>query len=169
MTQPNVPQPHPANSAEVLAMSEPSSVDRVVAAAAHLGMFAGFWFLAPLAIYFWKKDESRFVSFHAAQALLLCFMQLAISTGGLIAYLIGTILIVAIAGVTKSEPMVLIGWALVALAAIAVALAPTVLSIMGGYHAFLGRTWKMPIVGRMVEGWLTKRDAERASAAAKAP
>ena len=47
----------------------PSKSDRMGAAIAHAGtVFA--WFLAPLLVYMVKRGESKYVEFHAMQALL---------------------------------------------------------------------------------------------------
>lgn len=61
-----------------------SSDDKTMAMIAHvLGIFTGF--IGPLIIYLIKKDQSRFVTFHAMQAL--CF-QVAIAILYVICYII---------------------------------------------------------------------------------
>ena len=51
--------------------------DRMMAMLANLlGIFAGF--IGPLVIYLVKKDESRFVAFHALQALYFNLMVLVV-------------------------------------------------------------------------------------------
>ena len=112
-----------------------------------------------------RKTSRVSLPFTAAQALLLCFLQVAVSTLGLVCYLIGTIIVVAVAGATESAPLVMITWALLALVIVSAALAPTVLSLIGGFQAFQGRHWRMPLIGKMVERWLLKRDAEQREAA----
>jgi hypothetical protein len=47
---------------------QPSTEERLLAAAAHLTLFMGFWIVGPLVLYFWQKERSRFVAFHAVQA-----------------------------------------------------------------------------------------------------
>jgi len=63
----------------------PSQDERNLAAASHL-LSIPFPFLAPAAIFFWKRSSSRFVALHAAQAFfealvlnIVLFIALAIS------------------------------------------------------------------------------------------
>jgi len=54
---------------EFLSTFGPSKSERMAAAIAHAGtVFA--WFLAPLLVYMVKRGESKYVEFHAMQALL---------------------------------------------------------------------------------------------------
>lgn len=58
------------NAAAIEAAQTPE--DRIVAGAAYLSTFVpGLWVLCPLVIYYWKGRSSRFIGFHAVQALLL--------------------------------------------------------------------------------------------------
>jgi len=61
---------YPQNPPPV-APAAPVQEHRLIAACAHLSFLSGFWFVAPLAIYAWKRRESRFVAFHAMQAAVL--------------------------------------------------------------------------------------------------
>ncbi len=54
-----------------LPQSMPSQDDRVLAACAHLSFLAGFWLIAPIAIYVAKRKESHFVAFTALQAVVV--------------------------------------------------------------------------------------------------
>ena len=49
--------------------TSPSSSERLAAVIAHVGTWFG-WFLVPLCVYLIKRGESRYVEFHAMQALL---------------------------------------------------------------------------------------------------
>jgi uncharacterized protein len=56
-----------------LSFDRPSSHERLAVLIAHAGtLFA--WFLAPLVVYLLKRNESRYVEFHALQSLLWSLM-----------------------------------------------------------------------------------------------
>jgi uncharacterized membrane protein len=50
-------------------VSDPSPQDRFAALVAHGGTFFA-WFLAPILVFLLKREDSRYVEFHALQALL---------------------------------------------------------------------------------------------------
>lgn len=61
--------PAEAPPVDLMTSFGPSKSDRMGAALAHAGtVFA--WFLAPLLVYMVKRGESKYVEFHAMQALL---------------------------------------------------------------------------------------------------
>jgi uncharacterized membrane protein len=80
-----------------LPSSAPSAVeyelaDRSLAVAAYLGYLVGLWLIAPIAVYLLRRRRSRFVAFHAAQAILLHLLFGALLTVcGLFATLVGAI------------------------------------------------------------------------------
>jgi uncharacterized Tic20 family protein len=47
----------------------PTSNEKIAAVLAHAGTIVA-WFLAPLIVYLVKRDESKYVEYHALQALL---------------------------------------------------------------------------------------------------
>lgn len=53
------------------ATTAPSQEDRLLAAAAYLSYFTGFWLVVPIVIYVLKRDKSRFVAHHALRAIVL--------------------------------------------------------------------------------------------------
>lgn len=52
-----------------MALTSASPNDRLAAVIAHAGTWFS-WFLAPLCVYVLKRGESRYVEFHALQALI---------------------------------------------------------------------------------------------------
>lgn len=65
------------NTATGLA-SLPTSNDRFAAAVAHAGTWVG-WFFVPLCVYLVKRGESRYVEFHALQALVWSLLGTVVS------------------------------------------------------------------------------------------
>ncbi len=99
-----------------------SQEDRTMAMLAHiLGVFTGF--LGPLIIWLIKKDQSRFVAFHAMQAL---FFQVAIN------------LVMLVLAVTV----------VLALAVPLVWVAGIVFGVLGGLAANKGDWYDLPVVGK---------------------
>lgn len=45
--------------------------ERMLASTAYFAALAGMWLVVPVALYFWKGRQSRFIGFHAIQAVLL--------------------------------------------------------------------------------------------------
>jgi uncharacterized membrane protein len=67
-----------------LSIDRPTSTERLAVLIAHAGtVFA--WFLAPLVVYLLKRNDSRYVEFHALQSLLWSLMGtlVALATCGL--------------------------------------------------------------------------------------
>jgi uncharacterized Tic20 family protein len=84
-------------------------------------------FIAPLVVYLVYKDKSKFVAFHALQAL---YFQLAV-------------LVIALLCIPLC--FILIGFALL----IVLVLADLVLPILGCIGANNGELWEYPVVGAM--------------------
>lgn len=81
----------------------PTQEEKTLALVAHLGALLT-WFIAPLVVYLIKKDESKYVAFHALQALyfsLACSVILMVTIPLLIGFVLWPIPIVfhIIAGV----------------------------------------------------------------------
>ena len=128
-----------------------SSLDRLWAAAAHLGPFFGFWLLAPLVVWLVKRGGSEFARWHSWQALVLTLwsffgvvlgvlvLGLAVLVGGLLDKL----------GLRDApEYVVLVG----ALPVGFVVLFSVAMSAIGGLKALRGKPWTMPIIGRIARG-----------------
>lgn len=54
-----------------LSPGDPTAYERMTAAVAHVSGYMGLLVLGPLLVYFWQRDRSRFVAFHAVQAAVL--------------------------------------------------------------------------------------------------
>ena len=78
--------------AAVVPLPEPTQDERTLATLAHALQMVGWW-IAPLVIFFVKR-ESKFVAFHALQALFLQIILLVVWFGGMgvwFAVLFGTV------------------------------------------------------------------------------
>lgn len=102
-----------------------SQDDRTMALIAYIGG-AFVSFIVPLVIYFIKKDQSKFVAFHAMQAMIF---HIAI----LICYFIGVPLIAVLIGI----PIVL-----------AVGILSIVFSVIAALAANKGEWYEIPVVGK---------------------
>lgn len=109
----------------------PTSDDRTMAALAHGLSILGF--LAPLIIYLIKKDSSRFVAFHALQAL---FFHLLLAGVLLVGWIITFILMAVIIGFVLFPVM------------IALSFAPMVFAIIAAVKASNGEWYEYPVAGR---------------------
>lgn len=81
MTQPafipGAPPPgSPPPAAPPGAATDTTKEERLLAAAAYLGYFTGFWLIVPIVIYVFKREQSRFVAHHAVRAVLLHLIAL---------------------------------------------------------------------------------------------
>ena len=124
--------------------------DRLVAAVAHLSFLTGFWVVVPIAIYVLKRKESRFVAFHALQAVLVQVFFSAVMTLGVG----GFFALVDVAGARRSLGLSkvtlafsLIGFALGSLAFFAV-------HAIAAFRAWRGDGWSIPGIGRLAEAIL---------------
>jgi len=123
----------------------PSQDDRLLAAFAHLSFLTGFWLIAPIAIYFLKRKESRFVAFQALQAV---FVQLFWCVMMTCSVFVVTVLTMGASLSSHHELSPLF------------ALLPTLGMLGGGlgllglhglaaYRAWCGRDWSIPVAGGM--------------------
>jgi uncharacterized membrane protein len=105
---------------------EVTSEERTMSLLAHLlGLFTNI--LAPIIIYFIQKDKSKFVAFHALQAILFQIaLGIAVFVSGLLC-------------------MVLIGFLLLPI----VVIAGLVYVIKASIAANNGELYELPIVGKM--------------------
>lgn len=100
-----------------------SQDDKTMAMLAHLlGIVTGF--VGPLVIWLIKKDQSKFVAYHAMQAL---FFQLALNIG---MFVLGITIILAIAA-----PLI---W-----------VAGIVFAVIAGLAANRGEWYELPVVGKI--------------------
>jgi len=120
----------------------------------------------PLGIYLAFKEKSRFVSFHAAQAVAL---QVAGSVGYFLFILAGVLSVSLVWIVSALLVVILVGilllilvaplvTAAVALVIIAAPFILAVFSIVGGIEAYNGREYKYPYLGSWVADWLERNE-----------
>ena len=128
-----------------------SSVDRLWAAAAHLGPYFGFWLLAPLVVWVLKRNGSEFARWHSWQALVLTLWSFFGVVLGAI-FLGLAVLVAALfdkVGLDAATPWImLVG----SLPLGFVFLFSVTLSAIGGLKALRGKPWTMPIIGRIARG-----------------
>jgi len=120
----------------------------------------------PLVIYLSFKEKSKFVAFHAAQAVALqvvgsvgyfLFILAGILSVALV-WVVSAVLVVILVGILL---LILVAPLVTAAIAIAIAAAPFVLgvlSIVGGIEAYNGREYRYPYLGNWVADWLAKME-----------
>jgi uncharacterized Tic20 family protein len=127
----------------------PSQDDRLMAAVAHLSFFVGFWLVGPIAFYVVKRKESRFVAFHAMQALVAHVLSMAFGIFGVIVFAVG----MGIAGVTaQREPAALVVMLVLLLVFGAFGVGVAVINAVAAYKAWVGEMWSIPVAGRIAHG-----------------
>lgn len=143
------PYPVQAQAPAPSPVAMPSQDDRLMAAVAHLSFFVGFWLIGPIAFYFIKRKESRFVAFHAMQALVAHVLSTALGILGFMVVVVG----MGIAGVAaQKEPAALIGMLVLALGFGAFSIGVAVVNAVAAYKAWVGEMWSIPLAGRIARG-----------------
>lgn len=112
--------------------------DRLLAMLSYvLGLFT--WIIGPLIMYLVKKDQSRFVAFHAAQATAI---QLAVTAlafaAGMVSMILGALGPLAL----LSLPVIFVAWA--------AGVAALVFTIVGAIKSYGGEWYKVPVLGDYV-------------------
>jgi uncharacterized Tic20 family protein len=131
--------------------ASPKQEDRVLAGACHLAMFVGFPIVGPLALYFVKKDSSRFVAFHALQATFLGVASIPLFVIGYAAGMIGAIAFAAAAEKTKNVA-VMIGTPIAFLGGFGLPMLVVCgISLYAAYRGFTGSAWRIPLLGRLAD------------------
>jgi uncharacterized membrane protein len=125
----------------------PTQDDRLLAAAAHLSMFAGLPVVGPAAIYVIKRKESHFAAFHALQAAIAHVLFGAIATVGFFVFVIASA-IIGIAAASRHELAALIG-VVPLFAFLAMGAALIGVHLYAAYVAWGGEVWSIPIAGRI--------------------
>jgi len=122
---------------------------------AHVLQIVGWW-IAPLIIFLIKR-ESRFVSFHALQALFLQILYMLLMCVFMVAWFAGFVLMIANAPATKGAPppvgffvlmpLIWLGW----MGLWGVML---VVAIVFGVKAVRGEWAEYPVLGKLARGVL---------------
>ena len=126
-----------------LALAVPRT-ERVLASAAYLSALGGFWLIVPAALYLWKGRESRFLGFHAIQAVML---QVALIPIGALAVGVSLglgMLIDGIGGRVASALWIVMVFLVVGLAV----MLPAAATLWMGLSALRGQPKALPLLGR---------------------
>jgi uncharacterized Tic20 family protein len=131
----------------------PSQEERVAAGIAHLGIFGGFWLVAPLVVYFWKGKTSRFVGFHAIQAGLLNVLAIPLTMLGFGVGFAAMIVFGVLSGGGQRDVVTQVFGVLGPMTLVAAVLLPNLLvfvyAALAGVRALQGREWPITIIGRI--------------------
>ena len=129
---------------------EPTQDERTIAVLAHVLQVVGWW-IAPLIIFLTKR-ESRFVSFHALQALLLQIAYMALSAAFMGLWFVGMFVMMAHAPAAKNAPPPLGLFVLMAtvwLGWIGMWVMTLVVAIVYAVKASRGKWSEYPLLGRL--------------------
>jgi uncharacterized protein len=141
--QPGATDPAPINPTPI----EPTLDERTMAILAHMLQIVGLW-IAPLVIFVVKR-ESKFVSFHALQALLLQVLYLFLMGVGMFIWFGSFVLtaIVAHAAGNDSPPAFLVFMPVLWLDWMGIWAAMVVIAIVYGVKAGRGEWAEYPFLG----------------------
>jgi uncharacterized Tic20 family protein len=127
-----------------------SQDDRVFAGCCHIAMFFGFPVVGPLVVYAIKKDTSRFVAFHALQATIT---HLSVIPLMMLGYVFGFAFTLGMDAALDPRSMFL-PFGMIGIWGLGFCmpwLVVTAISIYAAYRAFSGDSYRIPIVGRVVD------------------
>lgn len=133
----------------------PTQEDRLIAALAHLSFLSGFPMVAPLAIYAIKRKESRFIAFHAMQAAVAHAMFCTTALVGGVFFMAVYLIVDPSLGTPGHHPV--LGAVAMIAPLLALLMMPLVLLLvqsLAAYSAWQGRSWAIPIAGRLARGIL---------------
>jgi uncharacterized membrane protein len=145
------PAPSAESVAPVSPFYSPAQDERTFATLAHALQLPGWW-IAPLIILLTKK-ESRFVKFHATQALLLQCLHAMVSVTTVVVFFAVMIGSIARAGAQKAEPPAALFafMPLMWLAMFGMYVLILVLSIVYAIKAGKGEWAEYPVLGRLAK------------------
>jgi uncharacterized membrane protein len=131
-----------------------SKEERTVAACSYLTWIAGFWLIGPVAVYLLYREKSRYVAFHAVQAIVvsagLSILMPVLWVGGMLA----VFLLPFALGKSAVPGVMLTGmWAVFAI----VLIVPMLWMLLGAWRAFHGERWRVPLAWRVARRF-TKDD-----------
>jgi uncharacterized Tic20 family protein len=133
----------------------PTQDERTMAVLAHVLQIVGWW-IAPLIIFLIKR-ESKFVSFHALQALFLQILYMLLMAIFMVAWIVGIFAMVAHAPQAKGAPpptgffvlmpLIWLGW-------MGLWLIMLIVAIVYGVKAGSGEWAQYPLLGRLTRSVL---------------
>jgi uncharacterized membrane protein len=144
-TAPSTPlKTTPPSPADPLALAAVPYGERVLASSAYLGALAGLWLILPAALYFWKSRQSRFIGFHAIQAMLLQVALIPVLTIG-----VGVSGAVAIAITMANDKLAPLASIVSSVLLGLTFMAPVAMTLWLGLCALRGQPRSLPLLGRM--------------------
>ncbi len=121
--------PTPGEYTSPSPLGDPSAItqdDKTMAMLSYiLGIFTGF--LGPLILWLVKKDQSKFVAFHALQALILHAVVV-------VGYILSSFLIIVLVGFLTYPAFFILG---------------LVYSVLAGLAANKGDWYEIPVIGKL--------------------
>jgi uncharacterized membrane protein len=157
--QPGASDPAPIEPAPAAPnLIEPTLDERTMAILAHMLQIVGLW-IAPLIIFVIKR-ESRFVSFHALQALLLQVLYMFLMGLGVVFWFAAVVLTMVSAhssGNSSSPPAFFIFMPMLWLDWMSIWGAMVVIAIVYGVKAGRGEWAEYPFLGRLARRILKLR------------
>jgi uncharacterized Tic20 family protein len=127
----------------------PSGEEKMIAAATYLLGFVGFWLVGAVLIYFWQRDKSRFIAYHAVQSVILqmtIFLAVVLALVATIAGVVGSSIL---ASSSRAEWH---GWVIMVLIIFGYGfclVAPVYWALRGAWVAAHGRLYEAPLFGRL--------------------
>lgn len=149
----------------------PTSDERIMAALAHLSAILPMWgILAPIVIWLTQREKSRWAAFQALQAIAFQIAMILIYIVGFACYM-GSFFALMIGGVLGSqvngiEPVFGLSFALpflVLFSLMGATLLSIIYGIAGAVLTFQGKDFRYVVIGRRLEDYLRRADANRVS------
>lgn len=153
--------PNPATN-ECAAAPAPSTEERLLGAASHLLLFMGFWVIGPMVLYFWQKERSQFVAFHAVQATLTAVLMLLVGSTIGIVFFVGAIATSVVIDQAGGRDFIGLGILLFMLVVMLLAALPTLWALYAAWKAYHGECWRIPIIGRLARRLVPEQATESA-------
>jgi uncharacterized Tic20 family protein len=126
----------------------PTSDECMLATIAYVSYLIGFWLIVPFAIYLWQRDRSRYVAFHAVQALALHLMLTVATVLMVVIFVAGFFGGFVISAIGSK----IVGYAIVVIAMLAWLAAlfvPFVWLVKAAWRAWHGERYGAPLAGRI--------------------
>ena len=142
--------------------------DRWVAAMGHFSIIISLWgMLAPLTVWILQSKRSFFIKFQSIQTLVYQAGVTVLFFGAGFVYMFGIFVAVALTGFSEqafsfnsSQGMiglvVLFGSLLIAFVIVLILPLFHIMGLWAGYRVLKGDDYRYPIVGKLVEKWITK-------------
>jgi len=147
-------------------MESSTQDDNLMAALAHLAVILPFWgIVAAIVIWATQKDKSKFVGAHAVQAIGWQVLMIVLWFAGMVVYVSSFVLMIgsmAITGGARSDAApaaILIPFGVMGLLGL-VALVVVIVGLVAAYHAFQGRPYWYPFIGRHLDRFDQQPGAE---------